>query len=114
MIQLLLSLPLVVIPGCLVKQPCCLEENGFYVLGDSLYNLTQFVLVPYLTDKMQNDSGDMCNAYNFFLSLLQISIKCAFGELVRRWGILWQSLHFNLTKSQRIIQPGMYAAAQFY
>jgi len=84
-----------------------LEQQGIYLVGDSAYNLTPFLLVPFSTDEIRNDSGDMCDAFNFFLSSSRINIECAFGELVRRWGILWRTLHFDLAKSQRVVQVCM-------
>ena len=91
----------------LSAQSTKLEHRGFYLVGDSAYNLTPFLLVPYSTDDIRNDRGDMCDAFNFFLSSSRINIECAFGELVRRWGILWRTLHFDLAKSQKIIQVCM-------
>ena len=49
----------------------------------------------------------MCDAFNFFLSSSRIYIECAFGELVRRWGIFWRTLNFDLAKSQKIVQVRM-------
>ena len=59
-----------------------LEEKGLYLLGDSAYNLTPFLLVPYSTDDVRKDASDMCDAFNFYLSSSRIFIECAFGELV--------------------------------
>lgn len=84
-----------------------LEDKGFYLLGDSAYNLTPFILVPYSTDEVRNDTSGMCDAYNFYLSSSRILIECAFGELVMRWGILWRTLQFDLAKCQRIVQVCM-------
>lgn len=84
-----------------------LEEKGFYLIGDSAYSLTPFLLVPFSTDEIRNDSSAMCDAYNFYLSSSRIQIECAFGEPVRRWGILWKTLNFDLVKCQRIIQACM-------
>lgn len=49
----------------------------------------------------------MLDAFNFYLSSSRIHIECAFGELVRRWGILWKTLQFDLDKCQRIVQVTM-------
>ena len=84
-----------------------LEEKGFFLVGDSAYNLTPFLLVPYSTDEVRDDSSEMCDAFNFFLSSSRIFIECAFGELVMRWGILWRTLHFDLRKCQHIVQVCM-------
>ena len=84
-----------------------LETKGFFLIGDSAYNLTPFLLVPYSTDDIRNDRCNIYDAFNFYLSSSRIHIECAFGQLVRRWGILWKTLHFDLVKCQRIIQVCM-------
>ena len=84
-----------------------LEADGYYIVADSAYNLTPFILIPYSTDEVQRDRSDMCDAFNFFLSSSRIHIECAFGEMVFRWGILWRTLCFNLAKCQKIIQVCM-------
>lgn len=84
-----------------------LEEKGFCLVGDSAYNLTSFLLTPYSTEEVRQDRSGTCDTFNFFLSSSRIYIECAFGELVRRWGILWRTLSFDLTKSQKIVQVCM-------
>jgi hypothetical protein len=84
-----------------------LQQKGFYLVGDSAYNLTPFLLVPYSTDEIRNGPASAYDSFNFFLSSSRIQIECAFGILVRRWGILWRTLQFDLNKCQRIIQVCM-------
>lgn len=84
-----------------------LEEKGFYIVADSAYSVTPFLLVPYRSDDVRNDSSDMCDTFNFFLSSSRIHIECAFGELVSRWGILWRTLQFDSAKCQRIVRVCM-------
>lgn len=91
----------------LTDKAAVLEDKGFYLVGDSAYNLTPFLLIPYSTDEVRNDSSGMCDAFNFFLSSSRIFIECAFGELVMRWGILWRTLPYDLLKCQRIVQVCM-------
>ena len=69
-----------------------LQQQGFYILGDSAYNLTPFLLVPYRSDDVRQDDSEQYDAFNFYLSSSRIYIECAFGELVSRWGILWRTL----------------------
>lgn len=92
----------------LTQKADALQEAGFYIVGDSAYNLTPFLLVPYSTDEVRQAPTEMCDTFNFFLSSSRIFIECAFGELVFRWGILWRTLGFNLVKSQKIIQVCMH------
>lgn len=91
----------------LAEKSVQLEEKGFYLIGDSAYNLTPFLLVPYSTEEVQADCSNMCDAFNFYLSSSRILIECAFGELVMRWGILWRTLQHDLFKCQHIIQVCM-------
>jgi hypothetical protein len=84
-----------------------LQQKGLYLVGDSAYNLTPFLLVPYTTDEIRNGTTGVYDSFNFYLSSSRIQIECAFGELVRRWGILWRTLQFDLRKCQRIIQVCM-------
>ena len=84
-----------------------LEQQGYYIVGDSAYNLTPFLLTPYSTDEVRHDPTNTYDTFNFFLSSSRIFIECAFGELVRRWGILWKPLSYDLAKSQRVIQVCM-------
>lgn len=43
----------------LTEKALQLEEQGLYLIGDSAYNLTPFLLTPYSTDEIQNDASDM-------------------------------------------------------
>lgn len=91
----------------LLQKASWLQEAGYYIVGDSAYNLTPFLLVPYGTEEVRQDPSGMCDSFNFFLSSSRIFIECAFGELVFRWGILWRTLAFDLVKCQKIIQVCM-------
>jgi hypothetical protein len=91
----------------LTQKASWLEGKGYYMVGDSAYNITPFLLVPFSTDEVRQDPSGMFDAFNFFLSSSRIYIECAFGELVFRWGILWRTLNFNLVKSQKIVQVCM-------
>lgn len=84
----------------LTQKAMDLEEHGFCIVGDSAYNLTSFLLTPFSADEVRADPSFTCDTFNFFLSSSRIFIECAFGELVRRWGILWRTLPYSLAKSQ--------------
>ena len=60
-------------------------------------------MVPY--DKASPRSSE--DAFNFYLSSSRIYVKCAFGEIDRRWGILWRQLEFTLRKSTEVIDACM-------
>jgi hypothetical protein len=93
----------------LLTQNCdWLREAGYYILGDSAYNLTPFLLIPYSTEEVRQDPTGMRDSFNFFHSSSRIYIECAFGELVLRWGILWRPLAFSLLKCQKVVQVCMH------
>jgi hypothetical protein len=67
---------------------CSLEADGFMkeglcIFGDNAYVNTSYMATPYKSVK--DGSKD---AYNYFHSNCRITIECAFGMLVHRWGIL--------------------------
>lgn len=85
-----------------------LSRRGLYLAGDSAYGLSDFMLVPYDTREMEASGVfKQYDAYNYHHSCCRIHIECAFGEVVMRWGILWRTLHFDLQKSQRIVNACM-------
>ena len=55
-----------------------LEKHGFFIVGDSAYNMESFLLVPY--DNAGPRSVE--DAYNFCQSNSCIHIECTFGELI--------------------------------
>ena len=57
-----------------------LVDLGFFLVGDSAYPITPYLLIPYL-DPEPNTTEEI---FNFWLSNSRITIKCTFGELVMR------------------------------
>ncbi len=49
-------------------------------------------LVPY---EGSGCNEEECN-YNFYQSSLRMNIKCMFGLLVTRWGVLWRPLRSSI------------------
>ena len=68
-------------------------------VGDSAYTLRNFLLCPY--DNALPRSLEDC--YNYFLSSARIYVECCFGEVDRRWGILWGPLEGKLAGKKFII-----------
>jgi hypothetical protein len=52
-----------------------LKQHGFFLVGDSAYNLESFLLIPYSQAAPQSDE----DAYNFWQSNSRIRIECCFG-----------------------------------
>ena len=74
-------------------------ENGLYLVGDSAYALRPFLITPFDNAK----AGTKEDAFNYHLSSCRIYVECAFGEMYKRWGILWRPLAFRLQHNMKII-----------
>mmetsp|Transcript_20764 Transcript_20764/g.28870 ORF Transcript_20764/g.28870 Transcript_20764/m.28870 type:complete len:95 (-) Transcript_20764:327-611(-) len=88
-----------------------LFERGLFIAGDSAHSLSSFLIVPHdhaevLLEK-QRSARDARDSFVFHLSSCRIHIKCAFGELVMRWGMFWRTLAFDLKKCNQIMQVAM-------
>ena len=67
----------------------------FFVSGDSAFNLTNSMIVP---------SGDPeLDDFDFHQSSNRMPIECAFGVLVKRWGILWRKLQVRFDRRAALI-----------
>ena len=85
---------------------CGLDEvidnlpEGYYILGDAAYSLSNNLLIPFVGSHRDDIAKD---AYNFFLSQLRIRVEMSFGLLVRKWGILQQKLGCSLNTNSDIL-----------
>jgi hypothetical protein len=68
---------------------------GLFINGDSAFNLGPGMMVP--TNK------EATTDFDFEQSSNRICIECAFGILVRRWGILWRPLEMKPKRRAPII-----------
>lgn len=66
--------------------------STYYLLGDNAFTCTRSMITPGSNDD-----------FNYEQSRLRINIECAFGELVRRWGILWRPLEMAFDKRTAVI-----------
>ena len=83
----------------LVEKKDFLKKHGFFIAGDSAYNMESFLLIPYDDAK----SGSVEDAYNFWQSNSRIRIECTFGELIMRFGIFWRTLRFDIKQAGDIV-----------
>ena len=74
-------------------------DNGLYLIGDSAYALRPFLITPYDGAKGGSKEDD----FNYHLSSCCIYVECTFGEIYKRWGILWRPLAFKLVHNIRIV-----------
>jgi DDE superfamily endonuclease len=66
-------------------------DPALALYGDNAYVNTPWMVTPY---KLARGSKD---AFNFYHSQLRITIECAFGMLVHRWGILRKAMPLGIT-----------------
>ena len=71
---------------------------NYYVLGDAAYSVGDSLLTPF-TGGHRNDP--IKDAYNFFLSQLQIRIEMACGLLTNKWRVLNAPLQTSLACSRK-------------
>ena len=57
----------------------------FFINGDSAFVLSPSMITPSNNDPELDD-------YDFYQSSNRMPIECAFGILIRRWGVLWRPL----------------------
>lgn len=75
---------------CFVTSPLyhLLEQIGFLAPGLALYGDNAYVSNRYMATPFKNVSSGPKDAYNYYQSSTRITIECAFGMLVHRWGML--------------------------
>ena len=74
-------------------------DLGLFLVGDSAYALRNYLLIPY-DNTVANLKEDN---FNFFLSSCRLYVECCFGEVDRRWGILWRPLMGKLKNHKETI-----------
>jgi hypothetical protein len=67
--------------------------SKYYFVGDDAYCADTQMVVPYPGNHMFQSSHDN---FNYYQSSTRINIECAFGQLVRRWGIFWRKMEGSL------------------
>jgi len=76
-----------------------LKQKGDYLIGDSAYSIRPFLITPF-NDAMHGTAEDN---FNYFHSSSRMSIKCTFGGIDMRWGILWRPLAFSMKHNTQVI-----------
>ena len=74
----------------------------YHWLGDNAYTLNETMLVPFPGQNLHITHPEL-ETFNFYQSQMRITIECTFGVFVRRWGILWKSMEYNLDFQFEII-----------
>ena len=76
-----------------------MQDMGIYIVGDSAYALRNYLLCPYDYAGV----GSPEDAFNYYLSSCRIYVECCFGEVDRRWGILWRPIEGMLFKKKIVV-----------
>ena len=74
-----------------------LAETKLVLFSDNAYINSSYMVTPY-----PNTSGGARDNYNFFQSQVRITIECAFGKLVQRWGLLRMAMPRGITIQKTI------------
>jgi hypothetical protein len=78
--------------------------SKYYIVGDDAYCAAEQVVVPYPGNHPFRDPYDN---FNFFQSSTRMSIECAFGMLVRRFGVFWRKMEGSLAEINKRIMACM-------
>ena len=71
----------------------------FHWNGDNAYTLSQCMMTP-----IPGNVDLILESFNFYHSQLRITIERTFGIFIRRWGIFWRALDYELCFICEIIQ----------
>jgi hypothetical protein len=77
-----------------------METNDFMKPGLCIFGDNAYVNAPYMATPYKSVKDGSKDAYNFFHSNCRITIECAFGMLVHRWGILCKPMSTKLPISK--------------
>lgn len=69
--------------------------HPFFINGDAAFSRSDSMVVP--SGAAQHDS------YDYVQSSARMPIECAFGMLVRRWGLLWRPLEIRFDRRSAVI-----------
>jgi hypothetical protein len=86
-----------------------------WIAADDAYENSNFCLTPYGSSVALSNLSPAAkrremlkrDSFNFYQSSMRISIECAFGMLVKRWGILWRSMTGTIAHSQLMVSACM-------
>jgi hypothetical protein len=71
-------------------------HHSFFLAGDNAFTCTNSMITP------MNDSD-----YDFYQSSNRMAIECAFGMLVRRWGVFWRPLEVEFDRRAPLVGAAM-------
>lgn len=74
-----------------MEEPGTYFPTGGFIVGDSAYSLSHWLLVPYPESECLRNSNK--REFNEMLSRSRVAIERAFGQLVGRWRFLSYQLY---------------------
>jgi len=77
--------------------------HPYFINADSAFSVGPNMMVPFWCAK----HGSAEDSWNYVQSQNRMAIECAFGMLVRRWGILWRSLEMQWEKRTHVVSACM-------
>lgn len=83
-----------------LQQICDQQVFPYHWNGDNAYSASRTMMVPIMGASLTH----LEDAFNFYHSQVRIRIECTFGIFVRRWGILWKPLRFDVPKCAAVVQ----------
>ena len=72
-----------------------LLPEPFFINGDNAFNATNYMIIPGGTPEL--------DAFDYVQSSSRMPIECAFGMLVRRFGVLWRPINVRFDRRTAMI-----------
>ena len=76
--------------------------RGYWIAADDAYACTSYLVSPYSLQACKKDRTK--DHFNYYQSRSRINVECAFGILVRRWGILRTPMNCTLNRNMGIVE----------
>jgi len=74
--------------------------RGYWVAGDDAYIAGERLLTPWPGTNLPWDK----DSYNYYHSSSRTFVEQVFGQVVGRWGILWRSVRFSVSRASLILR----------
>jgi hypothetical protein len=78
---------------------------GLWIAGDDAYPTSEYLIPPYSTHACRPEKSK--NDFNFYRSICRITVECAFGILVEKFGILRRAMSSTLPDNIEVCQVCM-------
>jgi hypothetical protein len=72
---------------------------GYWIAADEAYDCGDTILTPFPSGGRDVDE----DSFNAYLTQCRLVVECAFGILVKRWGLLWRPMDHSPRASIRLV-----------